>query len=77
MKSKLKQPSSTSIDSIILRVEDLSVRYRTARAQILVLRNIELSLRAGETYGIVGESGSGKSTLGMVLMGYLPTQGER
>ena len=76
MKSKLEEPSSTSMDSIILRVEDLSVRYRTARAQILVLRNIELSLRAGETYGIVGESGSGKSTLGMVLMGYLPTQGE-
>jgi len=76
MKSKLEGPPSTSMDSIILRVEDLSVRYRTARAQILVLRNIELSLRAGETYGIVGESGSGKSTLGMVLMGYLPPQGE-
>ena len=76
MISKLEQPPSTSKDPIILRVEDLSVRYRTARAQILVLRDIELSLRAGETYGIVGESGSGKSTLGMVLMGYLPPQGE-
>ncbi|MFA9405712.1 MAG: dipeptide ABC transporter ATP-binding protein [Anaerolineales bacterium] len=76
MISKLEQPPSTSKDPIILRVEDLSVRYRTARAQILVLRDIELSLRAGETYGIVGESGSGKSTLGMVMMGYLPPQGE-
>ena len=76
MKSSLEQPSSTSLDSIIIRVEDKSVRYSTARAQNLVLRNIELSLRAGETYGIVGESGSGKSTLGMVLMGYLPPQGE-
>lgn len=36
-----------------------------------VLRNIDLTVRKGETIGIVGESGSGKSTVALAAMGYL------
>lgn len=42
-----------------------------------ILRNINLSIKMGETIGLVGESGSGKSTLSNLLLGLLePTNGE-
>ena len=41
------------------------------------LRNLNLSVKAGETLAIVGVNGSGKSTLTKILMGiYEPTEGE-
>jgi len=37
---------------------------------------VDLSVAAGQTFGIIGESGSGKSTLGRALVGMLkPTRG--
>mgnify|MGYP000049951192 FL=1 len=43
----------------------------------LILRNVNLSFKKGETVGFIGESGIGKSTLLDILMGLLiPTSGE-
>jgi ATP-binding cassette, subfamily B, bacterial len=40
------------------------------------LRDLNLTLRAGEVVAVVGENGSGKTTLGKLLTGlYLPTEG--
>jgi len=42
-----------------------------------VLRNINLTIQAGQKVAIIGRTGSGKSTLAKLLLGlYLPTEGE-
>jgi microcin C transport system ATP-binding protein len=38
----------------------------------IVLDQVSLDLRQGETVGVIGESGSGKTTLGMALLGLMP-----
>ena len=43
----------------------------------LVVKNISLQLRQGETLGVIGESGSGKSTLAMALLDLLGQTGAR
>jgi ABC-type multidrug transport system fused ATPase/permease subunit len=44
------------------------------KADVPVLRNIDLQLRKGEKLGIVGRSGSGKTTLTKLLLGYYPIE---
>ena len=52
------------------------VDFRYGPDQPLVLRRIELRVRAGEVIGIVGPSGSGKSTLAQLLQRfYAPERG--
>src|SRR5690606_41238983 len=47
----------------ILEVRGLRKTHRTASHELTVLREIDLSLDAGDTLAIVGPSGSGKTTL--------------
>src|SRR5690606_12155491 len=42
-----------------------------------VLKNIDLTVRPGETVGLVGESGSGKTTLGRAILGIGPVSSGR
>jgi len=53
----------------LLRVERLSVDYRDGEGWRAVLRDVSLTIAAGEVLGLAGESGSGKSTLAALLLG--------
>jgi len=70
--SKMPMPVdlSASID-----VQNVSFRY--SRTDPFVFRNINLSIKQGESIGLIGPSGCGKSTLIKLLIGVLePTEGE-
>ena len=56
----------------LLRVENITARYRGTKFD--VLKNINVELHEGQTLAVVGESGSGKSTLARVITGLLPAK---
>lgn len=47
----------------IIEVRDLTKVFTTKEAEVEALQNINLSIQAGDIYGIIGMSGAGKSTL--------------
>ena len=65
----------------LLRTERLSVTYSVGRGwfgrrdAFTAVRDLDLSIRPGETIGVVGESGSGKTTLGLALLKLVPSTG--
>ena len=52
----------------LLRIEDLSVTYRTSGGPVPAVRGVTLEVDAGTTLGVAGESGSGKSTLASAVL---------
>ena len=55
-----------------LRIEDLSVEFKTSTGAVRALNKVSFSQQEGEIYCLVGESGAGKSTLALAIMGLLP-----
>jgi lipoprotein-releasing system ATP-binding protein len=56
----------------MLNANHLSKRYPTPAGELTVLRDVSLSLGAGESACVMGPSGSGKSTLLYILGGLEP-----
>lgn len=75
----------TALDNrnILLRTEGLTKHFTQSeglfgrRQQVVrAVDDVNLEIRAGETFGLVGESGSGKTTLGKMILRLIePTQG--
>ena len=51
----------------LLRVEDLSVSFRTAQGLLPAVDRLSFDMAAGETVALVGETGCGKSTAALAL----------
>lgn len=67
--------TKTSAPRHTLELRNVSFHYPNCKDNRL--KEINLTLRPGETIGVVGENGSGKSTLSKVLLGlYTPCEGE-
>jgi putative ABC transport system ATP-binding protein len=68
---------SNNLNSIALKVENLSKIYDSAAGRVVALSNINFTIKKGEFVSIVGPSGSGKSTL-LNMIGALdrPTAGK-
>lgn len=53
----------------MIEIEDFSITFGSGKNQIRAVRNFNLSVAEGESYGLVGESGSGKSTVLRAMVG--------
>ncbi|MBH87431.1 MAG: microcin ABC transporter ATP-binding protein [Alteromonadaceae bacterium] len=67
----------------LLDVKNINVTFPITRTffgkpktVLRAVKDVSLTLRAGETLGIVGESGSGKTTLGMALLKLTRSEGD-
>ncbi len=70
-----QKPFSTSLKSYLLY--DLWHKKDRSRPRIQALRDINLKIEKGESYGIIGRNGSGKSTMLKLVGGILkPDNGE-
>ncbi len=61
-----------AMQSPVLRIEDLTVRFTRRDTDVAAVNGVGFSLNAGETLTILGESGSGKSVSLKAVMGLLP-----
>lgn len=58
--------------SDLVKIEDLSVEFRTDDGTVKAVKNISFSIPKGKTVGLVGESGSGKSVSSLAMMRLIP-----
>lgn len=56
----------------LLRLEDLTMHYKTKAGWVQAIDSVSFSLKKGQSLGLVGESGCGKTSIAMSIMRLLP-----
>ncbi|MFN3579536.1 MAG: ABC transporter ATP-binding protein [Pseudomonas sp.] len=56
----------------LIRIDNLSVAFRSKTEEVMAVREVSLEIRPGETLALVGESGSGKSVTAHSILRLLP-----
>lgn len=56
----------------LLRVEDLTMHYKTRAGEVSAVDHVTFSVGKGEALGLVGESGCGKTSIANALVRLLP-----
>jgi oligopeptide/dipeptide ABC transporter ATP-binding protein len=59
----------------VLRVENLTTRFRGRHGTLTAVDGVSLTVGRGETLGLVGESGSGKSVTALSVLRLVPPPG--
>jgi peptide/nickel transport system ATP-binding protein len=62
----------SSSQNILLKIENLSVDFKTDDGTVNAVKNISFHIPKGKTVGLVGESGSGKSVTSLAIMRLIP-----
>lgn len=65
----------TDARSVLLRVEDLQVRFFTDEGIVNAIDGVDLEVERGKTLSIVGESGCGKSVTARAIMNIVSSPG--
>jgi peptide/nickel transport system ATP-binding protein len=73
---KSEMSTTTPPQDIILKIDNLSVAYRSRRGMVRAVSNVSIDLRKGDILALIGESGSGKTTLGLALVRMLARAAE-
>ncbi len=75
MLNRIEHPVSAPGD-VLLRVQNLAVRFPTEEGQVHAVDGVSFELRRGQMLGLVGESGCGKSVTCLSLLRLVPPPGK-
>jgi oligopeptide transport system ATP-binding protein len=60
----------------LLEIKNLCTEFQTSQGAVQAVRDVSVTVDAGDVLGLVGESGSGKSVTALSLMGLLASNGK-